>query len=196
MRVSRRTLLAALGGALGTAGRLRAARQTGLEAFGAATLACTSDVTATPAVSAGADYRTGAPMRTAITAGRAGVPLALTGIVAGLSCGPIAGAIIEFWQPDASGLYDAHGFDLRGRQATDPNGRYGLTTIMPGAPAGRAPSIGVHVVVPKRAELWTALFFPGQAANHRDPRFRQELVIALGGSDRARTGTFDIRLNL
>jgi protocatechuate 3,4-dioxygenase beta subunit len=155
------------------------------------------DVKATPGVSADANYKPDAPMRTAIIEpGQKGTPLELSGIVAGLSCGPIANAIVEFWQPDASGTFDPAGLNLRGRQRTDSTGRYRLRTIIPGGAPNRAPSIGVHVIVERKAELWTALFFPGQPANARDPRFKDELLIKLGGSEHERTGTFDIRLTL
>jgi protocatechuate 3,4-dioxygenase beta subunit len=195
MRHGRRVFLGILLSAAGT--RLSAIRQSGLDAFGGDTLPCVLDVKATPQVSADGTYKPGAPMRASIAApGQKGIPLQLTGIVAGLSCGPIAGATIEFWQPDASGAFDTSGFNLRGRQLTDASGRYRLTTIVPGASGSRAPSIGVHVSVERKAELWTAMFFPGHAANTRDSRFREELLVKLGGSEGKRTGTFDIRLNL
>ena len=196
MRYSRRAFLGTITSVAGGRGLL-AAPQTGLEAFGADTLPCVLDVKATPAVSRDANYKAGAPMRTAIVApGQKGTPLELTGIVAGLSCGPIANAIIEFWQPDASGTFTPAGMNLRGRQRTDSTGRYRLSTIIPGSSANRAPSIGVHVIVERKAELWTALFFPGQAANARDSRFNEALLVTLGGSAASRTGSFDIRLDL
>ena len=68
--------------------------------------------------------------------------------------------------------------------------------VNPGPAGNHAPSIGVHVVVERKAELWTAMFFPGQPANARDPRFKDELLVKLGGSEATRTGTFEIRLNL
>jgi len=196
MRYSRRAFLGTITSVAGGRGLL-AAPQTGLEAFGADTLPCVLDVKATPAVSRDANYKAGAPMRTAIVApGQKGTPLELTGIVAGLSCGPIANAIVEFWQPDASGTFTPAGMNLRGRQRTDSTGRYRLSTIIPGSSANRAPSIGVHVIVERKAELWTALFFPGQAANARDSRFNEALLVTLGGSAASRTGSFDIRLDL
>jgi protocatechuate 3,4-dioxygenase beta subunit len=196
MRYSRRAFIGAVAIVAG-ARPLLATRQRGLDAFAADTLPCVLDVKATPAVSRDASYRTGAPMRTSIVgAGQTGIPLEVTGIVAGLSCGPIAGAVLEFWQPDAAGAYDSTGRNLRGRQVTDTGGRYRLTTILPGASGNRAPSIGVHVIVQGKAELWTAMFFPGQSANARDARFNEELLVKLGGTDQKRTGTFDIRLDL
>jgi protocatechuate 3,4-dioxygenase beta subunit len=188
-------LVTSLSAAIGRG--LFAAGQNGLEAFGADTLPCVLDVRATPAVSRDSTYRPGAPERTSIVeAAQKGTPLQVTGIVAGLSCGPLAGATLEFWQPDAMGVFDTRGFALRGRQVTGPGGRYRLTTILPGAPRNRAPFIGVRVVVDRKAELWTAMFVPGHPANSSDPRFKEELLMKLGGSESKRTGTFDIRLSL
>jgi protocatechuate 3,4-dioxygenase beta subunit len=196
MLSSRRVFLGLVAGAVGARPSIGVA-QGGLDAFAAQTLPCVLDVKATPAVSRDASYRTGAPPRTSIVGpGQKGIPLEVTGVVAGLSCGPIAGAVLEFWQPDAAGAYDPTGFNLRGRQMTDAGGRYRLTTIVPGTSGSRAPSIGVHVVVERKAELWTAIFFPGQRANARDARFKDELLVKLGGSAGKRTATFDVRLDL
>jgi protocatechuate 3,4-dioxygenase beta subunit len=195
MRPSRRRFLVSAAALVG-AQPVAAGRPQGLDAFAADTLPCVLDVQATPAVSPDAAYRAGAPERTSLVSpGEGGIPLALTGTVAGLSCGPIPGARVEFWQPDRHGAF-APGFPLRGWQRTDARGRYHLTTIMPGAPASQAPYIGVHVVVEKRAELWTALFFPGEPANARDQRVVDALMVKLAGTPQSRTATFDIRLNL
>jgi protocatechuate 3,4-dioxygenase beta subunit len=186
---------------------LHAFRQGGLDAFAADSVPCVLDVKATPPVSRDASYRAGAPMRTSILEpgagpGPQGIPLEITGIVAGLSCGPIANALLEFWQPDASGVFAPAGFSLRSRQRSDSNGRYRLSTIMPGASGNRAPFIGVHVVVERvervarKAELWTAMFFPDQNTNARDARFREDLLVKLGGTDQKRVATFDVRLDL
>ncbi len=59
------------------------------------------------------------------------------------------------------------------------------------APATRAPSIGIHVVVSNKAELWTAMFFPGQPGTARDPGFKEELLVKLGATDAAADG--DVR---
>jgi protocatechuate 3,4-dioxygenase beta subunit len=202
MQFDRRLFLVTLAGATSVplaarqSGGPGPARPTGLDAFGDGALPCTSDVVLTPSVSRDASYKPGAPLRSALALAQHGVPLELTGTVAGLSCGPITGATIEFWQPDASGHFDMAGFGLRGRQVTTAGGRYRLTTIVPGAPAGRAPSINVRVVVDRKVELWTAIFFPGQPANRQDPRFKDELLATLGGTQQKRTATFDVRVDL
>jgi protocatechuate 3,4-dioxygenase beta subunit len=198
MRTSRRAFLGTLAasGVVCLHAREAAAAQ-GLDAFGGALLPCASDNVATPPVARSAHYRPGAPLRRSVLEpGLPGVRLTLTGIVAGLSCGPIAGATIEFWQADHLGNYDQTGFRLRGRQVTDNAGRYQLVTVMPGASGGDAPNIGVHVAVAGKAELWTAVFFRGEPRNARDPRVQDSLLATLSGPRDARTATFDIRLDL
>lgn len=72
--------------------------------------------------------------------------------VAGGSCTPLAGAIVDLWQCDAQGVYsDFHDFNglfdtrgkkfLRGYQETDANGKAQFLTIYPGWYPGRT----VHV---------------------------------------------------
>jgi protocatechuate 3,4-dioxygenase beta subunit len=185
-------------GSLATALAVREVRagQGSLGAFGSAELKCAADVIPTPPVPRDASYKPGAPVRTRLVADESGVPLELSGTVAGISCGPIAGAEIEFWQADGRGTYDMRGLALRGRQRTDERGRYVLSTIVPGALPGRAPCLGVHVTVSGRAELWTALFFAGRPENARDPRVRDALLVTLTGTTAKRSGSFDLRLDI
>lgn len=199
MRTSRRAFLGTLTatGVAGLRAEQHAAAAQGLDAFGGALLPCAADHVATPAVPRGPHYRPGAPLRQSLLEpGLPGVRLALTGIVAGLSCGPIAGASLEFWQADHRGNYDGTGFRLRARQMTDAAGRYRLVTIMPGASGANAPHIGVHVTVAGKAELWTAVFFRGEPGTARDPGVPDGLRATLSGPRDARTATFDIRLDL
>lgn len=84
-----------------------------------------------------------------------GTPLALTfaisSVTAGI-CSPLAGAYVDLWHADASGIYsdlateDTAGETfLRGYQITDENGVVAFRTIYPGWYPGRA--IHVHVKV-------------------------------------------------
>jgi protocatechuate 3,4-dioxygenase beta subunit len=84
-----------------------------------------------------------------------GIPLALAfnvSQVAGGSCTPLAGAVVDVWHCDALGVYSGvtdrgEGFDttglkfLRGYQVTGENGAARFTTIYPGWYPGRA----VHI---------------------------------------------------
>src|SRR4051812_12625825 len=88
--------------------RVSAASQ-GLGQFGSDGPApCATDVKPTPASARGAEYKPNAPERTTLVEpGIPGAKLVLSGTVSGVTCGPIKGARVEFWQPDASGAYDA-----------------------------------------------------------------------------------------
>ena len=149
----------------------------GLDKFTIPTVAC-KDEKPTPAVADDKSFRPGAPQRTKLAdAGTPGQKLVLTGTVKGVVCGPIKGARVDFWQPDARGVYDATGFRLRGYQMTDANGQYRLETIVPAASAGRARHLGAKIDAAGKPGLLTALFFPNDPANAHDPAFRAELVI-------------------
>ncbi len=71
-----------------------------------------------------------------IEPGMAGERLTLTGKVLTRNGAPVAGATLEFWQPDTSGQYDRTGYRMRGSQRTGADGVYRLETILPGYAAG------------------------------------------------------------
>jgi protocatechuate 3,4-dioxygenase beta subunit len=158
---------------------------------------CKPDEKLTPAAPLGGQYRPNAPRRTSLLEpGLAGTTLLLTGTVAGLSCGPIKSAVLEFWQADASGLYDRSGFRLRGQQQTDANGRYRLETIVPGPSGSRAPRLHVRVRPPGKPPFVTELFFPDAPQNRTGPSFKPELAMKVAAEGATRTATFDIVLDL
>jgi protocatechuate 3,4-dioxygenase beta subunit len=167
----------------------------GLDKFTIPTVAC-KDEKPTPAVADDKSFRPGAPQRTKLAdAGTPGQKLVLTGTVKGVVCGPIKGARVDFWQPDARGVYDATGFRLRGYQMTDANGQYRLETIVPAASAGRARHLGAKIDAAGKPGLLTALFFPNDPANAHDPAFHAELVIQTTSDSGGVTATFDFVLN-
>ncbi len=125
-------------------------------------------------------------------AGRAaGEIIVVQGRVLDEACKPIAGALVEIWQANTHGRYD-HEKDANNPRPLDPNfqswaemptdaeGRFGFTTIKPGAyPADdsgwvRPPHI--HFRVSRRGyhELVTQMYFAGEALNDRD-LIRKEL---------------------
>ncbi|MGI9482110.1 MAG: dioxygenase [Hyphomicrobiales bacterium] len=60
----------------------------------------------------------------------------VSGVVADMQGNPISGAVLEIWQTADNGLYsnqDANQerFNLRARQTTGADGRYGFTTVRP-----------------------------------------------------------------
>jgi len=171
----------------------------GLGQFGGASVAapCKLDAKATPATPQSADFKPGSPARTSLVEpGVTGTRLALTGTVSGLTCGPIKGAVVDFWQADAGGVYDRGGFRLRGQQTTDANGRYHLDTIVPGAYGVHAPHLNVRVKPPGKALFTTRIFFPDAPQNKKDPAFRPELAMKVTAGQDRETATFDIVLNL
>ena len=70
-----------------------------------------------------------------LSEGVEGEKLYVSGVVKGLDGKPIAGAMLDVWQADAEGTYEAQlaGAEdyLRGIFRTDDNGRYGLWTVAP-----------------------------------------------------------------
>ena len=99
---------------------------------------------------------------------------------------PVAGAIVELWQANAAGRY-LHPIDTRdapldphfvgnGRTRTDSHGRYGFTTIKPGAypvpNSGRwwrPPHVHLSILGPScLSRLVTQMYFPGDPLNAHD----------------------------
>ena len=148
-----------------------------------------------------AGFRANAPRRTQLTdRGEAGQPLILTGAVIGLRCGLIVGATVDVWHADATGVLDAAGMRLRGRQLTDAEGRYRVETIVPGAVAGQAPRVNLRVTVPGKATLTTTVFLPGAVAgtaNAKDREFDALLTMTLIDRTPARvSAAFNVILDL
>lgn len=177
--------------------RLTAADQ-GLDQFKASGPDCKDSEKATPAVAADKTYKAGSPARTSFVEPRTAgaTPLSLAGTVTGLTCGRIKGARVDIWHADATGVYDMTGQRYRGYQLTDAEGRFHLDTIVPGVSAGRARHLGVNVQVPGKANFWTELFFPDEAANARDTRFNPALTLRVRQEKTGRVATFDIVLDL
>lgn len=111
-------------------------------------------------------------------------------------------ALLETWQADAHGRYDALDASFRGmaRAMTDESGRYEIRTIMPGSiGAGHAPHVLVGVLARGiLTRLVTRIYFPGDAATAGDPVLsrvpasrRATLMAAPSGPGRFR---FDIVL--
>jgi protocatechuate 3,4-dioxygenase beta subunit len=102
---------------------------------------------------------------------RPGVPLALAFVVSqvqGTSCTPFAGALVDVWHCDATGVYsDVSGAEgkkfLRGYQLTDANGSARFATIYPGWYQGRAVHIHFKIRTAPQAdsahEFTSQLFF-------------------------------------
>ena len=125
----------------------------------------------------------------------------LTGLVLDGHGAPVPDALLEIWQPDASGKVVHEAGSLRrdgftftgwGRAATDNTGRYRFTTIAPGGPS---PFIAVTVFARGLLNrLFTRAYLPGFPPDRlltSVPDDRRQTLIAVADGPRLR---FDIRL--
>ena len=125
-----------------------------------------------------------------------GETIELTGRVLQGDGRPVDNLILEIWQADAKGRYDAPEFLGWGRAATDAEGVYRFRTIMPGAPAGRAPHINFCLLYSGlMRQLQTVMFF----SDARDPvldavRPSEKKRLLIAKSEKKSTFRFDIRL--
>ena len=103
----------------------------------------------------------------------------VTGYVYDTNCQPVANALLDFWQADASGNYDNNGYTLRGYQYTDANGRYQLTTVVPGLYPGRTEHIHYKVKAPDGQVITSQLFFPGVVQNDSDGIYNESLLLSI-----------------
>ena len=146
----------------------------------------------TPTQTEGPYFKAGSPARTSlIESGMSGTRLLLSGRVLSLACAPVAGTTLDFWQADASGVYDNSGYRLRGHQVTDAGGHYSLETIVPGEYPGRTEHIHVKVQAPGKAVLTTQLYFPGVAGNQQDSIFDAHLLLSMQDTSAGKAATFD-----
>lgn len=158
---------------------------------------CTDDDEPTLAQTEGPYYTPDSPERTSLLeAAMPGARLTLTGRVLSTGCGPVARALIDFWQCDDVGAYDNTGFRLRGHQYSAPDGGYSLKTIVPGLYPGRTRHIHVKVQAPNRPVLTTQLYFPDEPRNASDRIYRPELLVELLDRPGGKTARFDFVLDL
>lgn len=146
-------------------------------------LACAggkTNASTTVALTEGPYYTPNSPERASLYEdGMAGTKLILTGYVYDTNCQPVANAWLDFWQTDANGNYDNSGYTLRGHQYTDSNGRYELTTVVPGIYPGRTEHIHLKIQAPNGPVITSQLFFPGVIQNESDGIFDESLLIPI-----------------
>ncbi len=139
-----------------------------------------ANLTVTPAQTEGPYFTPGSPERTSLREpGMVGTGLVISGQVLTTDYQPVAGARVDFWQPDDAGRYDNTGYTLRGHQFTDDGGHYRLETIVPGLYPGRTRHIHVKVQPPGGAVLTTQLYLPDEPVNTRDRVFTDTTVVAV-----------------
>ena len=138
-------------------------------------------------------FKANSPEATSLVSdGMAGTLTTITGQVLDQIGQPVANALLDFWQANASGAYDNSGYTLRGHQYTDANGYYTLTTIQPGLYPGRTEHIHVKVQAPNGPVLTTQLFFPGVAQNTRDSIYDPSLLMTVASNaDGTQNATFN-----
>ncbi len=88
---------------------------------------------------------------------------------------PVDDALIEIWQADSNGMFDADpNFSGFGRCATDENGRFNFVTVKPAAEAsqlgGQAPYVNVVIFLRGLlTHLFTRIYFSDEeSANEAD----------------------------
>ncbi|MDQ1248827.1 MAG: hypothetical protein QG597_3201 [Actinomycetota bacterium] len=125
-------------------------------------------------------YTEGAPSRDTLSEGNTvGTPLIVAGTVYDADCQPVPGATIDVWQADGAGQYDNSGYNLRGVLTTDAQGRYTLTTVIPGIYPGRTEHLHIKINEPGGPVYTTQLFFPGSTANEGDNIYDEAMVITV-----------------
>ena len=139
----------------------------------------------------------------------------LEGVVSGRDGAPLAGARIEIWQADMSGI-SLHpdetrlaerdpGFQGFGRTVTDTAARSAFRPIRPIRPSihpSRKPHIHLHAVTPGgRPDRTTRAYFPDEPGNVRDKLLRglpaasrALLTVRLEAIDGGQRAIFDVVL--
>jgi len=162
---------------------------------GNSSLACSAGSTSgsvTPELTEGPYYKAGSPEQADLYQnGMAGTKLIVTGYVYDTNCQPIANAWLDFWQADANGNYDNSGYTLRGHQYTDENGRFQLTTVVPGLYPGRTEHIHFKVQAPNGKILTSQLFFPGVAQNDSDGIYNANLLLSIQETSEGLQGQYN-----
>jgi protocatechuate 3,4-dioxygenase beta subunit len=129
-------------------------------------------------------YKAGAPPKSDLTEdGMPGTRLTIAGSVLGITCAPLAGALIDVWQANDDGAYDGAGFILRGTLNADDKGAYSFKTIIPGhylnGSQYRPAHIHVKVSAPGYVLLTTQLYFEGDPYNDADAYIKDSLIMTL-----------------
>jgi protocatechuate 3,4-dioxygenase beta subunit len=152
----------------------------------------------TSSVEEGPYYKTGSPERKNIVeAGTPGAKLVLEGRVLETSGRPIAHAWLDFWHADGHGVYDNDGFNLRGHQYTDKDGRYHVETVRPHEYLFRAAHIHAKVRAGESSPvLTTQLFFPGEEKNKTDPLFQKKTLVNIAEMQDGEKATFDFVVDM
>lgn len=129
-------------------------------------------------------FKDGAPSRSVLVRDQdKGDRLALGGVVLGAGCAPLAGVAMEIWHADHRGGYDNDGYQFRGRLRTDADGRWDVSTIIPGRYLNgrryRPAHIHVKLFAKGHRALTTQLYFEGDPYIDGDPFVVSSLVMPM-----------------
>lgn len=118
-------------------------------------------------------YKADAPFRERLSDA---ADLFLSGHVTAIDGQAVAGAVLDFWQADAKGVYDNEGFKLRGKVRSGGDGGYRIATVRPGHYAisdteERCSHVHVKVTAAGFKPLTTQLYFGSDPANKADHWF-------------------------
>lgn len=163
----------ALAGAAATIGFGLAGESFSAEERLAATLPGAKVCILTPEAVQGPFYFDPKLVRTDITEGRPGAPLALTlQVVSAKDCARLKGARVDLWHADGQGMYSGYRGQgdagvstrgetfLRGTQFTGADGQVRFATIYPGWYPGRTPHIHFKVFLDAASLVTGQLYFP------------------------------------
>jgi protocatechuate 3,4-dioxygenase beta subunit len=147
----------------------------------------------TAAVEEGPYYKAGSPeRRNTVEPGTPGMAMVLEGRVLDKQGRPVPGAWLDFWHANGEGIYDNEGYNLRGHQYADEDGRYRLETIRPRDYQRRAAHVHVKVRASDNSPvLTTQLFFPGEVKNATDPIFEAKTLMAVAEMETPKQAYFD-----
>jgi protocatechuate 3,4-dioxygenase beta subunit len=103
--------------------------------------------------------------------------IVLTGRVLTEKGNPIPGAVVNFWSSDLGGNYDMLGYRYTGYVVTDEQGRYEVTTIIPGCYEPRDAK-HIHVKVQGLSSpITTQLYIEGEPGNTDDDFYHPALLV-------------------
>jgi protocatechuate 3,4-dioxygenase beta subunit len=147
-------------------------------------------------------YKAGAPENnTFVDDSTIGTRLILSGRVLDPACQPIAGAVLDIWQANNDGVYDADTYKFRGKITVGADGAYQLSTIIPGRYLDngganyRAQHVHFKVSAPGFVMLTTQLFFDGDPFLRGDAFNEPSMVVELDDFGRTYAeGRFDFVL--
>lgn len=141
-------------------------------------------------------YKPGSPEMTDLTTSDiAGKRITIQGYVFDEHCQRVAGAWLDVWQADGKGVYDTVGYKLRGHQFTDAEGKYSITTVIPGEYPGRTPHIHIKLRATDDSPIVTSqLYFPTSARNQADWIFDPTLLVTLDEMEGKKIAYFNFKL--